>query len=684
MNSNVTTTVGDSSPPIDASILSSIIISVIIAIVAIMIPSFIIHRVDPQRAGTYGYGTDCNVLTCGPGPVGPPGYGLPGPPGQRGEKGDIGPTGPPGATGPKGDQGLAGMCLANPACGVGPAGQTGATGPTGEQGPPGFQGPKGDPGIIGPMGFNGTIGPTGPSGPSGPTGPQGIPGVCDCFNQTVTYSGLTITNNLHLTTNSTMTCDSGSFIGLSCLVPGTCPDFSNCTVLMKAVQVLGDQGVRIGFSNNPNPSQLIVGDSTALNYYVNLFRVYSQDVIIEGNAQFGGQTTMRATNGGTLTLEAVGIGSSVNILSTGNVLIAAGTGRVSLLSSVGTLSITNNDATSPIQVTSQGPVNIETTPNTAILLRSDLFTLSKSVAVANNSLWISTGPNSFSYVTGITFLGTPSIFFSEDIAIQPNKVIIAVGGTVQLGPNLDVGNGRITSANTGSLKLGAGTFLGDLISMEAPVSNAANLPAISNTSFPGGGLSDGYLYFNDTNGYRFALGNMLVEGNLTVNGAFTDPLRALHIDTTAGLTTRPSSSYSGIVFSGFAASATWFGQSLTGGTGAGASAGTWNFPVAGVYSISVSCTTTGTASTGSLQFAVSYNNAAATPTNIAPGGRIAPYVDFATLGTRVDSYSLVTNVGCGADCPIAVGDQVRLHAFSSNALTITVTPSCSVQIDQIV
>ncbi len=318
-----------------------------------------------------------------------------------------------------------------------------------------------------------------------------------------------------------MTCDSGSFIGLSCLIPGTCPDFSACTLLADAVQILGDQGLRVGYSNNANPSQVIAGDSTALNYYMNLFRVYAQDVVIEGNAQFGGQTVLRAVNGGTVTLEALGVGATANILSTGSILMASSTGSISLLSSIGTLSITNNDATSAIQVTSQGPVNVLTTPATPILLQSDLITLSKAVTVVNNSLWLSTGPDSYSYVTVAPQLGTPSIFISENVVIGTNKVIVALGGTIQMGPNLDIGNGRITSLNTDGLKLGVGTFLGDDISMEAPIDNRAAFPLITNASVPGGGLTDGYVYFNDTNGYRFATGPVLIESDLTVGGRFS-------------------------------------------------------------------------------------------------------------------------------------------------------------------
>ncbi len=151
------------------------------------------------------------------------------------------------------------------------------------------------------------------------------------------------------------------------------------------------------------------------------------------------------------------------------------------------------------------------------MIQSDLITLTKTVAIVNNSLWLSTGPSSYSYVTAIPVINTPSIFLSEDVVIGTGKSIIALGGIAQLGPQLDVGNGRITSLNTGVLKLGAGTLAGDDVSIEATIDNRASSPVIVNASVPGGGLTDGYMYFNDTNGYRFALGPVLIEGDLTVN-----------------------------------------------------------------------------------------------------------------------------------------------------------------------
>ena len=86
---------------------------------------------------------------------------------------------------------------------------------------------------------------------------------------------------------------------------------------------------------------------------------------------------------------------------------------------------------------------------------------------------------------------------------------------------MDIGNGRITSINTGVVKLGAGAFSVDLISMEAPIFNAASVPVIINASVPGGGLTNGYMYFNDTNGYRFALGPVLIEQDVTVRHIVT-------------------------------------------------------------------------------------------------------------------------------------------------------------------
>lgn len=96
---------------------------------AVIIILFVVfQRQDTATSGVFVPGDNCSILTCPAGLPGPPGIGLPGPPGQRGERGEQGVQGPPGARGAQGDPGPAGMCLANPACGVGP------------QGPPGPQG----------------------------------------------------------------------------------------------------------------------------------------------------------------------------------------------------------------------------------------------------------------------------------------------------------------------------------------------------------------------------------------------------------------------------------------------------------------------------------------------------------------------------------------------------------------
>lgn len=502
-----------------------IVLFTTVGLALVVTSSLVFNRIDPSRAGTVAVGDNCNILTCPAGQPGPPSIGLPGPPGQRGEKGDRGEIGAQGPPGPAGGIGPAGMCLANPACGVGPSGATGPQGPQGLQGAPGFQGAQGNPGQQGPRGETGPIGPSGPSGATGPVGPQGIPGVCDCFNQTVVYNTLNVTSNFHLGDNSTFTCGVGSFISTNCLTAGNCPNFGMCDLQARSLTVSGSpsSNLQVGGPSQTN-GNVIFGDSIIPNFHVNMFHAYAADLVLEGNAMGLGRTILRAKNMGNVVVQSEGVGGAV-MLSSGGTISAIASTNIQLISSVGQMLFQNLDNGSPLVIESQGSVNIiSTTTNSNIFIKNDNIIIQKS----GSSFWIQTQFTTFDYAVSVNnSINGPAIVMFENLQINPNAAIVSTYEFLKIGPNLDVGAGRIASIINKKIKLTNGTFdTFEEISMEAPIVNLSPLPNITDyppvnlTSLSSAGLSSGYVWFNDTNGVRIS-SNVYIEGSVTIGGSIT-------------------------------------------------------------------------------------------------------------------------------------------------------------------
>lgn len=509
-----------------------IVLFATIGLALVVTSSLVFNRIDPSRAGTVAIGDNCNILTCPQGQPGPPSIGVPGPPGQRGEKGDRGETGPQGVPGAAGGIGPPGMCLANPACGVGPSGATGPQGPQGLQGAPGFQGAQGNPGQQGPRGETGPIGPSGPIGATGPTGPQGIPGVCDCFNQTVVYNTLNVTSNFHLGDNSIFTCGINSTIANNCLTVGNCPNFTLCDLQARSLFLTGGMPtiLRVGNPGEITPRQVIFGDSGSFfNYTMNDIRMYSQNLVIEGTGT--GTTVIRTLNQGLMRVEALGGMSSVlNLRSNGEVNLIGEAGLTKITNTVGGgIFLNNQDPAGGIYGESMGFVSFQSSSTGSISLISDFNNLRKAnVPILNGSIYyLSTNPSSsYNYQSGI-ITGTPSVSIHDDLVIVLGQHIVAQDSYLKVGPNLDVGAGRIIT-NQNVMSLMSGKFenmtYNEYISLEAVVINNAIYPNITYyppqcgvTALADAGLSDGYVWFNDTNGMRVS-SNVYIDGDITVCG----------------------------------------------------------------------------------------------------------------------------------------------------------------------
>jgi hypothetical protein len=101
--------------------------------------------------------------------------------------------------------------------------------------------------------------------------------------------------------------------------------------------------------------------------------------------------------------------------------------------------------------------------------------------------------------------------------------------------------GRIASTVNKKIRLTTGLFDGnEEISAEAPIVNLASAPYVNSTGnatvLMAAGLSDGYVWFNDTNGVRIS-SNVFIEGNVTVTGSIGLPAKkwgsaSLSADTT--------------------------------------------------------------------------------------------------------------------------------------------------------
>jgi hypothetical protein len=475
----------------------------------------IFAKQDPSVAGQFHSGTSCNVVTCPSTLVtdvirvtGAPG--RQGPPGVTGEKGDRG------EVGPIGEQGQPGMCIANPMCGVGPAGPTGPKGDKGDQGAPGFRGEKGDPGIAGPQGEIGPQGIQGIQGIQGPIGPQGIPGVCDCFNSTQTINALIVNTSLHLNANSTITCDAGATIDASCLLLGTCPNFSPCYLRARGLNIQGGDYLMPSYlfvGGNATLASVFFGDiitrlENFISYADNTFML-GQTVIIQsqsGSSVFNPQIRLNANQ--------IDLSSPTRILLLTSGMLSSG---IQLQAELGGIRLFNQfDTVFPIEFVSIS----------SVFSRSDKIIWNKYA----NDTWLQTEPN-FSYFYNqaggsMNFAGQ-CVFYNTDIVMNSTNAISSTTDYLQLGPNLHVGFGAIHTDRQ-FLRLGKLNYVFQnttSISLEAPILNANLLPLQYDI------LQDGHVFFDDMSGYYFSKGNVLMDGNIIKMGNGFVNGTGMYIDT---------------------------------------------------------------------------------------------------------------------------------------------------------
>ncbi len=485
------------------------------------------QRQDPARAGTYVAGDNCNILTCPAGNPGPPGPSLPGPPGQRGERGPSGPQGPQGPQGPIGLQGPAGMCLANPACGVGPKGDTGDRGPTGPQGAPGFAGLTGPQGIAGPRGMIGETGPMGPVGPKGDTGPQGEIGPQGNFTDPMSDQ-FTVFETLTLAENATLMCESGATIDNSCTFSGVCPNFTDCTLNFNRLY-LEDGPVypaylQVGENFGAAGSEVNFGDG--INHLVTTIKMASG---IGGFTLLSrlGQVRIMADDAPVI-IETMGAGVAMTLSSQGPITIGNTAGYPVMVNSIGALDLT---ATLDAILMSQTRVVVRASgTGTPISVEADQLNIrERGGGIGLGNLILSSTPSvALNYMTATSLMSPDrEIRLHDHVTLETGKSVTAVDGTVKIGPRLDVGNGIITTgfaqpsgpfAGQIIMRLNPGSALyngAEFISPGAPFRNDDTINPIQFTHSGGSSpLAAGYVWFDDD--VRIS-GNLVVEGDVDNN-----------------------------------------------------------------------------------------------------------------------------------------------------------------------
>jgi hypothetical protein len=265
----------------------------------------------------------------------------------------------------------------------------------------------------------------------------------------VTYNELNITSELNLGPNSTISCGLGATIQESCLTVGNCPNFSMCNLQALSLLIGGSSAssLRVGYPFGPTQIYAQFGASNFANYYLNLFQVYATGVVIEGNAAgFGGNTILRAKNGGTLVLDASGPGALTQITAQSGIIVNAIIGSVSVTSNSGPMLFFSNDPMATMQFTSQNTqtFNANGGPTT---FNTPQFTVNKLTPTANGPNWFGTSVTAISYVNFTQLLTTPSILFTEAITLGVNTWISSADSTVRLGPNVNVGSGLVYSSS---------------------------------------------------------------------------------------------------------------------------------------------------------------------------------------------------------------------------------------------
>jgi len=398
------------------------------------------------------------------------------PPAEKGDKGDPG------------RDGTNGMCLANPLCEKGDPGNDGKDGSDAvcQTCPRGFPGKDGEDGVCIKNCTDGAPGVCEQPCVNGTKGDKGDNGICDCFNITaIEFDEVTI--NEALTLNGTFECTPGTTIDPSCLIVGSCPDFSPCDLQAKSLVLSGGTPTRlqVGSFGGLSTDEVQFGDPTLpdpTDDIVSFIHGNANSIFLRSSYGFTLQSGAQASS--IFDIVAAGAGSILQLRSGNDVLISA----QRMIDAVA-------DTRHRVQVLTSSTT---TTPISHTVVSSNIFLISNGLEFQKNPGIGLGGPNWFdmntlqtldcSVVPAVPLLGTPAMHFYEDIIHGPESRIITskMDGFQVIGPNIEVCAGSIKSS-TGTL------------SIESTISNTVTGESVCIDDPEGLDLKDTFVFSSTTN-----------------------------------------------------------------------------------------------------------------------------------------------------------------------------------------
>jgi len=273
---------------------------------------------------------------------------------------------------------------------------------------------------------------------------------------------LNVTNDFTLGGN--FSCTPGSFIDPSCLIVGSCPDFSPCNLVAKSL-ILQDGDtpttfLTVGQAGTYTASVLMGDSSFSLpDYRLNSIKGYAEITTWDARTLLNLRATL------------------------GNVIISAA-GSIASLISIGSSGSINHNAVSDMTANVGGAYNVFAASSmrlyssadwqgrgSTVNLTSNDISLRKFSAFGTGIIWMETLAAD-SLTLGCTVPLTPniqpSIRVGEDIRLAATRSLITenANGFLKMGPYEDLVGGRLTSSGCGRL------------SFEVPIGNDVNGSAL--------------------------------------------------------------------------------------------------------------------------------------------------------------------------------------------------------------
>lgn len=429
-----------------------------------------------------------------------------GAPGRQGERGIQGERGFDGPRGAKGDPGEAGMCIANPMCGVGPAGPSGPTGPTGPGGAPGFSGATGPTGPQGPSGPTGATGPVGPSGPMGADGVQGVPGACDCFGlANIELTNVTVFESLSFGPAASIECDMDTFFDPQCFGPSSCIPREACDTVSQTIWLKNKDGaentLQVGQPTASPTDNVLFGDATASGPIYQLQEIRGYASILDWQ---GDQSVISGRGPGGISILATSVSGQL-VIDSQNTISMSSLGQTTIHGDAGVL-IT--DASAGIEIRS--PTAFINSISTNVASTSDLIQWFHADQVTHWMTTNSLGSLLWDGVAGAITTSLDSISFRNNLVLGTDSATAdatwlttdAFDGFVRIGPYLTVGSGIVRSGSTATLQLQE-TTASQTLDVRATITN---------------GETGELLLIEDDDGVLITAPNVTIDGDLIVTG----------------------------------------------------------------------------------------------------------------------------------------------------------------------